>query len=323
MNVLSADCADWVKLGIPTYPKIIKKPMDLATMRKKLEGGEYPNAEAFHDDFKLMINNCMKFNPEGTPVNVCGQQLNALFYEKWKNMPQPRSEAASDDDEDEEDDFEPEDERDRTFFTRAPVRQFSRYSSGMIRDMEAQMEAMNRTLAGLKQQKKALVPHVKHEKKREKPAPVASTSKATPKTSAKKAPTGHKKAPKRPITDDDVLSFEQKKELSDTIGKLDGSKLERVIQIIHEGVPEIRDVSVIAPASVYAPLTTVNTEHGGDRARDRYSASVGSYEAVQLRHPSHAPASCEAGPDGQGHGYWWPQAEEHGRGRRGGEDPRA
>jgi len=38
-----------------------------------------------------------------------------------------------------------------------------------------------------------------------------------------------------------VLSFDQKKDLSDAIGQLDGQKLERVIQIIHEGVPEIRD----------------------------------------------------------------------------------
>ena len=39
-----------------------------------------------------------------------------------------------------------------------------------------------------------------------------------------------------------MLSFEQKKDLSEAIQTLDGQKLERVIQIIHEGVPEIRDV---------------------------------------------------------------------------------
>lgn len=113
----------------------------------------------------------------------------------------------------------------------------------MIRNMEAQMEAMNRTLAGLKQQKQQKV-H-KPKEKREKPVPVASTSKAPPKTNGKKAAAvsnGHKKTVKRPVTDDDVLSFEQKKQLSDSIGLLDGARLERVIQIIHEGVPEIRDV---------------------------------------------------------------------------------
>jgi len=43
------------------------------------------------------------------------------------------------------------------------------------------------------------------------------------------------------LPDEEVLSFEQKKDLSETIQNLEGTKLERVIQIIHEGVPEIRD----------------------------------------------------------------------------------
>lgn len=104
---------DWVKLDIPTYPKIVKKPMDMATMKRKLEAGEYANAEQFHDDFKLMISNCMKFNPVGTPVNVCGQELNRLFYEKWKNLPQPRSANDSDDEEEFEEEYEEESDRDR------------------------------------------------------------------------------------------------------------------------------------------------------------------------------------------------------------------
>ena len=67
------------------------------------------------------------------------------------------------------------------------------------------------------------------------------SSKSTPKQSqAPPAPKGKKS--KKPVTDDDVLTFEQKKDLSDTISKLDGAKLEKVIQIIHDGVPEIRDV---------------------------------------------------------------------------------
>jgi len=76
----------------------------------------------------------------------------------------------------------------------------------------------------------------KKEERREK-APVASTSKAPPKQ-PKPQPT--KKKTKKPIADDDVLTFEQKKDLSESISKLDGPKLETVIQIIHDGVPEIR-----------------------------------------------------------------------------------
>ncbi|KAI9057179.1 Bromodomain-containing protein [Trametes sanguinea] len=191
-------------MGIPEYPKIIKKPMDLSTMKKKLDAGEYPTAEKFREDFRLMIKNCMTFNPPGNPVHEAGKALQLLFEEKWKNLPSPRPYEPSDDEEDEEEEDDSEAER-------AP------------------------SLKRPKEKEK------KKEKKREKPTPpVASTSKPPPKQT--KAPPAPKpKKGKKPVTDDDVLTFEQKKDLSDTISKLDGAKLERVIQIIHEGVPEIRD----------------------------------------------------------------------------------
>ncbi|KAG8725905.1 hypothetical protein FRC10_007772, partial [Ceratobasidium sp. 414] len=50
---------------VPTYYKVIKRPRDL-TMRKKLDEGDYPHAHAFHNDFRLMIKNCMTFNLSGT-----------------------------------------------------------------------------------------------------------------------------------------------------------------------------------------------------------------------------------------------------------------
>lgn len=135
----------------------------------------------------------------------------------------------------------------------------------MIANMENQILHMKNNLDVLKRKAK---PEKEKRKKEKKVAqPVASTSKALPKQpKATPAANGRKKT-KKPITDDDVLTFEQKKDLSDTIGKLDGAKLEKVIQIIHEGVPEIRDVSDVFPFKLvcnrHASLTT---EHGRDRA---------------------------------------------------------
>ncbi|KAI0670108.1 Bromodomain-containing protein [Trametes maxima] len=212
---------DPLKMGIPEYPKVIKKPMDLSTMKKKLEGGEYSTAEKFRDDFRLMIKNCLTFNPPGNPVHEAGKALQQLFDEKWKNLPTPRTYEASDE-EDEDEDMDSEDERAR-----------------MIADMESQIENMKNHLASLKRPAEK-----KKKEKKEKPQkatpPVASTSKPPPKQT-KVPPAPKAKKGKKPVTDDDVLTFEQKKDLSDTISKLDGAKLERVIQIIHEGVPEIRD----------------------------------------------------------------------------------
>ena len=107
--------------------------------------------------------------------------------------------------------------------------------------MESQIKVMNDNLAALKSGK-AAKEKKKKEKKKEK-APVASSSKAGPKQPKALS----KKKTKKNITDDDILSFEQKKDLSESISKLEGSKLEKVIQIIHEGVPEIRDVSRPGP----------------------------------------------------------------------------
>ncbi|KAJ8586981.1 Bromodomain-containing protein [Rhizopogon salebrosus TDB-379] len=86
-----------VKLDIPAYYKVIKKPMDMLTMQKKLDAGEYPNATKSFEDFKLMIWNCFIFNPSGTPVNQAGIDLQQLFDEKWKHLP-PLQDASDDED---------------------------------------------------------------------------------------------------------------------------------------------------------------------------------------------------------------------------------
>ncbi|KAF9229668.1 Bromodomain-containing protein [Gyrodon lividus] len=212
---------DPVKLDIPTYFKIIKKPMDLSTMRRKLENHEYSNASKFFDDFKLMIRNCFTFNPAGTPVNQAGIELQRLFDEKWKSLPQPRE--ASEEEENEEQEDESEEERNRR-----------------IASMEAQIESMRGNLLALKNQ-----PAKEKKKKKKEPKPaVASTSKASTSRATKATSAGNgaiKRKAKKHIPEDDTLSFDQKKDLSEAITKLDGQKLEKVIQIIHEGVPEIRD----------------------------------------------------------------------------------
>ena len=101
-------------MKIPTYPKIVKKPMDMSLMRKKLEAKEYPNAARFREDFDLMIRNCMAFNPVGNPVHNCGMELKKLFDEKWAGLP-PLKQMSDDEDEDDEDDEDEEEARRREF----------------------------------------------------------------------------------------------------------------------------------------------------------------------------------------------------------------
>ncbi|KAJ7817514.1 Bromodomain-containing protein [Mycena olivaceomarginata] len=193
---------DHVFLDIPTYPKIVEKPMDFT-----------PTASKFHDDFKLMIRNCFAFNPSGTLVNQAGIELQRLFDQKWEGLP-PLHEVSEDDNDDEDEESDDEDTR-------------------RIALMESQLELMRRNIQALKGKAK------EKKKERRDKGPVASPSKSSSSEQIKGL-LNNKKS-KKPVYDNDVLTFEQMKHLSEAIAQLDGQKLERVIKIVHEGVPEIKD----------------------------------------------------------------------------------
>lgn len=74
---------DPVALNIPNYFTTIKNPMDLSTVTKKLQAGDYPRAKDFEADVRLIFSNCYKFNPVGNPVREMGKKLEAVFEEKW------------------------------------------------------------------------------------------------------------------------------------------------------------------------------------------------------------------------------------------------
>ncbi|KAH9385750.1 uncharacterized protein NEMAJ01_0646 [Nematocida major] len=64
---------------VPNYYALIKHPMDISTMKKKLVSGKYQGTDEFVRDFDIMISNCHTFNTEGTEVYVCATKLDALF----------------------------------------------------------------------------------------------------------------------------------------------------------------------------------------------------------------------------------------------------
>lgn len=225
-------------------------------MKRKLDAREYSDALKFYADFKLMIRNCFTFNPPGTPVNNAGQALAALFEEKWAGLP-PLREVQSDNDDDDDDDSEDED--DSTSHVRVFISTLTR-RVGAINALTSQLESVKSNLAALQGRKKR-----KKDDKKRKPS-------SQPKASGSKAYNGSgssKKKGKGKVADvDEVLSFDQKKELSETIQTLEGQKLERVISIIHEGVPEIRDVRALSVERA-SPLTSLPSS----RARKKSSST--------------------------------------------------
>ncbi|KAG5682045.1 hypothetical protein PVAND_011435 [Polypedilum vanderplanki] len=78
---------DTIKLNLPDYHKIIKKPMDLGTIKKRLENNYYWKAQEAIDDFQTMFDNCYIYNKPGEDVVVMAQALEKIFKSKLAQMP--------------------------------------------------------------------------------------------------------------------------------------------------------------------------------------------------------------------------------------------
>uniref|UniRef100_A0A0D3GVY8 Bromo domain-containing protein n=3 Tax=Oryza TaxID=4527 RepID=A0A0D3GVY8_9ORYZ len=75
---------DVVQLNIPDYFDIIKKPMDLGTIEKKLNAGMYSTPWDFAADVRLTFDNAVTYNPVGNDVNLMGKTLKCIFETRWK-----------------------------------------------------------------------------------------------------------------------------------------------------------------------------------------------------------------------------------------------
>ncbi len=77
---------DPIRLGIPTYFQVIKNPMDLGTILKRLASGFYENAELCAADVRLTFDNAVKFNKPGHFVSSAAQRLLKSFEAKYAKM---------------------------------------------------------------------------------------------------------------------------------------------------------------------------------------------------------------------------------------------
>ncbi|KAL0162925.1 hypothetical protein M9458_042321, partial [Cirrhinus mrigala] len=57
------------------YHDIIKHPMDLSTVKKKMDSREYQDAQSFAADVRLMFSNCYKYNPPDHEVVAMARKL--------------------------------------------------------------------------------------------------------------------------------------------------------------------------------------------------------------------------------------------------------
>lgn len=78
---------DAKKLNLPDYHRIIKQPMDLGTIKKRLDNNYYWSGKECIQDFNTMFTNCYVYNKPGEDVVVMAQTLEKVFLTKVADMP--------------------------------------------------------------------------------------------------------------------------------------------------------------------------------------------------------------------------------------------
>ncbi|CAB4276343.1 unnamed protein product [Prunus armeniaca] len=74
---------DPLSLNIPDYFHIISHPMDLGTIKSKLEKNMYRNTEEFAADVRLTFSNAMVYNPPANIFHQMAKNLNKIFEMRW------------------------------------------------------------------------------------------------------------------------------------------------------------------------------------------------------------------------------------------------
>ncbi|XP_058014994.1 bromodomain-containing protein 3 isoform X3 [Ahaetulla prasina] len=266
-------------LELHDYHDIIKHPMDLSTVKKKMDSREYQDAQGFAADIRLMFSNCYKYNPPDHEVVAMARKLQDVFEMRFAKMPDEpadpppaplptapvvskstESSHSSEGSSSDSDSSDSEEER-----------------ATRLAELQEQLKAVHEQLAALSQApvnkpKKKKEKKEKEKKKKEKEkekekhkakAEEEKKAKATPPAKApqqKKAPAKKanstvpvnrqpKKAGKQASATYDSeeeeeglpMTYDEKRQLSLDINRLPGEKLGRVVHIIQSREPSLRD----------------------------------------------------------------------------------
>ena len=76
------DPVDPNKLGIPDYFDIIKRPMDLTSIKRKIDNGQYKDPWEYVDDVWLMFDNAWLYNRKTSRVYRCCTKLSEVFEQE-------------------------------------------------------------------------------------------------------------------------------------------------------------------------------------------------------------------------------------------------
>jgi len=220
---------DTEQLDLHDYKQVIKKPMDLGTVKTKVEANKYKSAAEFASDMRLIFTNCYKYNPPEHDVVAMARKLQDVFEMRFAKIPDDLNAVMAggfvknENNAQDETDYDSEDERERQLM------QLQDQLRQMQEQLKILVEESNRSKAKKKQKRDGGAGAKGDKGKRAK----TGASKKTSKGAA--------------IVDSDdektttPMSYDEKRQLSLDINKLPGDKLGKVVQIIQNREPSLRD----------------------------------------------------------------------------------
>lgn len=72
--------------GVPDYLDKVKRPMDLGTIKAKMDRNEYADEDEFLADMRLIFDNCFTYWTKGSPMRAAGEKLQRTFEDKYAHM---------------------------------------------------------------------------------------------------------------------------------------------------------------------------------------------------------------------------------------------
>ncbi|CAM9632347.1 unnamed protein product, partial [Discosporangium mesarthrocarpum] len=83
---------DHKAMGLHDYTQIIKNPMDLGTVKAKLEAGEYRRPSDAAADIRLIWDNCKLYNQETSEFGLLATSLSRKFEERYAKVAEKEKE---------------------------------------------------------------------------------------------------------------------------------------------------------------------------------------------------------------------------------------
>ncbi|XP_047419473.1 bromodomain testis-specific protein isoform X2 [Sciurus carolinensis] len=243
-------------LGLHNYYDIVKNPMDLGTIKRKMDNQEYKDAYEFAADVRLMFMNCYKYNPPDHEVVAMARMLQDVFEMHFAKIPD-----------------EPVESMPVCYLTNDTTKALGREStseaSSEDKSSDDSEDERVQRLAKLQEQLKAVheqlqvlsqVPFRKLKKKNEKSKrgkkrQKVNTRDENPRKNLKQVKPKDKSKSNQPKKrkqqvfvlkseeEDNAkpMNYDEKRQLSLDINKLPGDKLGRVVHIIQSREPSLRN----------------------------------------------------------------------------------